>query len=214
VNLGQLRTAVLDRLGLPSDDPIITTTVLDRDINSRLHYIASQRDWHWLVTTATFNTVVGQRAYTPPADWLRTLHIYDDGRQLDARQPQNLPVPPADTPNNRSVAYAVEGGSLLLWPTPEAVRPLTHIYVRDETDLALTTDTPLIPAGYHDYLVTLAAILGAIRIDNEKREAALRTEAQDWLRTINDNARKLVVPVRPRKVRPHLWGGGQSWRSR
>lgn len=214
--LAQLQTAVRDKLGLPVDDGMMTDAVLLRDINSRLHFIASQHDWHWLIDPdgTSFSTVVGQRSYTPAgALWRRTLHLYDDGRPLLLRQPQDLHTPRTGEANLRSVEYAVEGGKILLWPTPEAVRPLVHIFVKDETDLASAGDTPLLPDYYSDYLVTLAAIQGAVRMDNTKRADQLRIEAGEWLKVLQNDARKVAGSIRVRRTRPALWGGGVRWRS-
>lgn len=206
--LTQLILAVKDKLGVPSDDGMITDAIITRDLNSRLHFVAAQRDWHWLIDPdgTSFNTVVGQRAYTPASNWRRTLHLYDDGRPLTLHQPQDLRIPAAGEGNGRSSYYAVEGGKLLLWPTPEAVRPLIHIFVRDEPDLVAGGDTPLLPDYYSDYLVTLAAVNAAIRLDNNKRTQALREEASEWLRTINNDARKVSGNLRVRRTRPALWG--------
>lgn len=158
MNLGQLRSAVRNRIGVPSTDALFTDSVVNEIVNHALHSIEAEWDWPWLEASENIPTVNGTAAYAVSATWLRTLEVqYGDYPPLERWDIAKLRAMgiPAGRPNY----FAVYEDKLQLRPVPTAVVTMTHLYIKRENDLTTDADTPLMPATYHWVIVEYGAYL-------------------------------------------------------
>lgn len=115
----------------------------------------------------TFVTVAGTEGYALPAAWWGTMHLgiligghYSKLERLNVDEVFDYPT------NGRPRKYQIEGGQIALYPTPDAVYTLKHIYVPVWT--ALTAGAQAIDGLLgNEELIELEA---AIRL-KEKEEA-------------------------------------------
>jgi len=78
--------------------------------------------------------------------------------------------------------------------------------VISEVALVVDTDTPLMPARYHDALVMYAAMRASLRSGSSAELIkALRAEADDWLMLVQRDMRRSLASPRVRVERE--WGG-------
>jgi hypothetical protein len=106
--------------------------------------------------TAALNTVAGQASYTLPADDVRVLSIREPSlaRPLDPVSTDTIDAQSASRGSPQ--VYALYGGSVTLYPTPDKPYALEQRYERDATVLVLDGDTFPLPDAYGDLPVTWA----------------------------------------------------------
>ena len=141
-------------------------------------------DWLFMWAAGTFNTAGATRDYTPASVGVNARRYdmesfvltdgtgakrllkwvpYHNWRDIyaTATVDDNVPVYITDLPD----------GSLRLTPAPDAVYPVTFDYYRDTQVLAANTDTPYLPARYHDIIWVKA--MGYYAGYEDGREVAL-----------------------------------------
>lgn len=190
-DLTDIRTEVRTRLGVSSTDSTLTDTVLTSLINAANRKLSLIHDWPWLVTTdATLTaTVSGTRIYTPATNWRKTQFlIADESQQLKPKQPQDIWRYSEQT--GRPNFYAVQGGSIIIAPTPDAVYTLDHIYIKDVTLLSSDTDEPDVPMWGLDLLIEGATILAAKRLNDSQLAGQMQVEYMQTLVTLQDEVRR------------------------
>jgi hypothetical protein len=181
VNLGTMRTAVLTRMGLPSDDALLDSTSLTAFINAALHHIETLHDWRWLEVSEAVATTAGDNTYALASNYRKTL--VDGLTHSDGELVRHVPVAQVDVLKGASgppKVYAVYGAELVLGPNPDATYNLTHRYVKFETDLANDADEPTLPVTWHQALVEYAAYLGFRRINSETDAGAALAAFDGW----------------------------------
>lgn len=203
MNRGQLVAAIRTETGWTSDDGMTTDPVLQDLIAKVLRIISIEHDWDWLKTSEAISTVAGTVAYTPGATWAKT-----EGVRVDADYGswlQQVSAEEADSyllygdARGRPEVFAVRGGQIVLRPIPDAVYALTHYFYKVEPALASDSDSPLLPAQFHDGVVALAASFGWARKGDFKRAAEEReTYKAIAARMVDDKTRS----TQPRRVRP------------
>lgn len=168
--LEDLKTAVLDRLGLPTTDGLITDAVLGRLINAAMQELEAEEDWPWLYTSESIAAVAGTGAYNPAATYARTR-----GLRVTTDQPMRWysleeldTLWPDPTTRGRPVAYTVEADQLVIRPIPDASYTLTHTFIKAPADI--TTAAPLMPARFYPGIVEIATVMAA------RRQGASRTD--------------------------------------
>lgn len=180
MDLTALQTALRERLGIPTTDAFFASGNLTSLLNAALHYIETEFDWPWLETNESIPTVNAQQAYTTAAGAMRTVTVRNATSGVLLRE---LPLEELDfwgTPAGSPRAFARQASSLLLVPVPTGVESLTHRYVRSEPDLASGTDTPLMPASFHQSIVEYAAYLSFRRDSNVGEAGAALAAYNDW----------------------------------
>lgn len=97
--------------------------------------LAGQYDWEELLTSYTFTTLPGQNAYRLPADCLRIVNqtIWDQTTQEPVYGPRSnaswAVMKSGLGANPVRTNYRLQGGSLVLLPTPTAVHTLSFEYI-------------------------------------------------------------------------------------
>ena len=175
-----LRTKVYERLGLPTTDGLITTTVVNSAINAALENYSSNGVWPWLVSEVAINTVAGTATYALPTNHVRTLYLLDTSafRELNYRPRRMLAS--YGTLTGKPLYYCYVGMNLRLAPTPDGVYALTHGIRIPDPELTADGSIPLIPTQYSDYIVTIAARLLAVRLKDTELLNILRGEERAW----------------------------------
>lgn len=199
MNLGSMKDAVYALSGYPTDDGLVTPTVVVGAINNALALIAGEADWPWMRTSTTFASVAGTAAYAVPIGWVRTTKITDpDGYPLiegNARELEDDFGLDVGTPRY----WTVDLEQIELRPIPDAVLTYTHHYVRTEKELAADTETPYLPATWHRAVVQLALVdVHEAGRNPERAEAALKRYEREWRSRMLDDRRRMRGAVRPR----------------
>ena len=199
-----LIAAVRRRTGLSSSDAFAADADITELLNEVASSIAAERDWPWLETSATLSTSAGTATYSPPADWMRTRSLQIPGYQpLDGKnsRAQLDEWMPTSTSTGMPVHWTVSGDLIRLYPTPDAVYAISHVYYRTETTLDDGADNPLMPAWAQGALIWGAAAILFARTNQEARAGEAQKRADAWLRRLGDNARRSAgggrVQVRP-----------------
>lgn len=206
MTLTELIAEVRVRAGYPDTDPQASDADLTKLILEALNAISTERDWPWLETSATLTTADGTAAYSPPAGWVRTRSLQIPGSApLDgAASRHELDSLYPSTSTGQPQSWVVSGDQIRLYPIPDGVYSITHVYYRQETQLSAGSDTPLMPAWAHAAIVHWATSLYHSRTRNQELADESMKRARDWLTRLADNARRSNGPYRVR-VRPGSW---------
>lgn len=157
-----LVTFVKNKLRIPdSGEGYLTDTRLVLFVNEALRHFCRERDWPWLLTSATVS-VATTGIGSLPADYKASRQVLCDGK----------PVPYVGIDEllggtNRYV-WTDDGVSLRVEPAPSATTSFTLWYYQIESDLADGDDSPIAPSLYHDAIGLWASHLAALaRRDSE-----------------------------------------------
>lgn len=211
MNLTQMRTAVLDKVGVPASDSFFSSSQLNTFINEAVSAFQHEESWPWHQGTETLTTVAGTASYAPlDTNWTMTKNLYIAG--FEPMILSNQPDVDYVTVQGQPVAYYVFQEKIVLSPTPDSVYSVVHQYYKNEPLLVSDTDIPLCPAEFHYALVSYAAHLALLRAGEVSyyrgnitgRSAALYQEYEQWLERARSNRRRSAAPLRPR-VRPGSW---------
>jgi hypothetical protein len=213
MDLSGLRTATYNRLGVQTTDPFFTTAVIDGYINTAIRRIATEFDWPWNEISTTFSTVAGTDEYSVPTSpqWYRTkaltIDTFDSLYYISLKDIREIPTTAQSRP--RFFYVGVDSGAtgadkIIVRPVPDSVYVVTHDYYTVEPGLTLSTDTPRLPAQYHEMIADLAAYYGLERNRENARAAAMMQSYRDWLKVVSDNRRRASAPMKVR-VRPGAW---------
>lgn len=198
MNLGELRDAVKNRLGLsPQGDALITDAFVDSAINSALRAVSSEKPWWWLLASVTFDFNGGQAAL--PSDAMSIEGIQAYGGLLDAVSRRDMLD--QDSLDPQPSGWTVLGNVLWLVPAPEGLVPARMLYYRAEATLVADTDEPLIPLAYQDKVVAYAAYLGYKKRQDPVRAAAEFTDYKDWVARTQADQSPVKGPRRARVAR-------------
>lgn len=205
MNLSQLRSSVLSRMGLTSGDPLFTSPVLTELVNEAVHVIETEEDWPWLEAITTHSTTAGTQTLTVPTDWLRTRNLWiADNDPLVNTGFTDLRARFDATTRAQPTHYSLTADAIYLGPTPDATYTVNHHYIKREPDLTSDTDSPLMPASFHAAIVEHATYLGLRRSREEGRASVALDAYQGWLRRMIDNRRRSSQSMRVR-VRSGSW---------
>jgi hypothetical protein len=207
MDLAALRAAFYSNIGVTTTDQYYPTATVDGYINKAIRRIGTEHDWPWNEVLTTLTTVAGTGtlSLTGQTGWYKTriLHIEPYGalELYPLAQLLNTPTSFQGIPN----MYAIQADSLLVRPVPNAVYTINHVYYVIETTLTNTTDTPRLPAQYHDAIVDLAVYYGCVQNKEQSRYSPRATQYleqyQAMLKVMRDNVRRTSATQRVR-VRP------------
>lgn len=134
-------------------------TYIEGKLNQAQDYVAAQVDVRALLTTQAITTTANTQAYSLPTNLQRLYNVfYTDNvgqrfplYQQDIQEFDSL-APSTGQPNR----YCIEGNSIRLYPTPNAVYNLSVRYYRLPTELVNANDVPETPPEYWDLMVNFA----------------------------------------------------------
>ena len=197
-----LIAAVRRRTGLSSTDAFAADADITEILNEVNAALATEHDWPWLETSTTLTTANGTAAYSPPADWMRTRTLQIAGSEpMDgsrSRQQLDTYFPDSSSGGGQPQFFVVSGDSIRLYPTPDGVYSVTHVYYRTETTLDDGADLPLMPTWAQGALMWGAAAILFRRTGQDGRADEADQQFEKWLRRLADNKRRTTGPVRVR----------------
>lgn len=204
ITLAEIRSAVRLRMNSYSTDSRLTDANLLIAINQAIREISFEHDWFWLIATpATITTVAGTATYALPADHFRTKNIVDTsiGQHLEQYSITDIDQ---IVGQGRPQLYSIEGGNVVLSPTPDGVYTLQHRYLKIETPLSADANTPFIPREYSYGIIQKSSQIAARYIKDSQLAAECAADYNDWLKSVEDNNFRSKEPMRVR-VRPGSW---------
>lgn len=186
MNRGEIRTAVKERLAIPSiGDGLLPDSTLNSLINRSLATISAAKEWPWLLDTYTMNFVGGSSHL--PNDFVRA-------RQLVINDAPVLWLQLEDflKPDRISAVYCwtIIGAQARLTPIPSTDTTGTLYYYRSEPELLSDYSTPLMPALHHSLIVAYTAYLAALTRQDEARAAVYQAEYQSILNNMRDDLKQ------------------------
>jgi len=162
LNLGELKTTINNIAEFQFNDDFATSI-----INLKLQEIYTERDWQFLFTESTFQTVQGQTDYsigtvaepvmnidllwqevTTPFSLVEMNH--KDFAQYVSRNNQFQRTPEA-------FVQMAEKGKIRIFPSPDAIITIRADYFKKLLDLSLDTDENYITINY-PYVVIYSAL--------------------------------------------------------
>lgn len=218
MNYSALQSRVLARLNLSSADPAAAN--VDEYVNEGIHYLesAAPDGWPWMRTTITLPTVTNTASYAfttiglipavtvtiakvLSAKVLRST-VYQDLRLLSPQESVEM-YPSTNT--GPPEAFFVEGSTLYLYPTPNAVYSVPLRVVIGETDLGGNSSTPVLPVVFHSAIVEAAALLMYETIQDSAKLAQQEQRVQGYLKRMREYGRQ--YPAAP-SIRVREWPSG------
>jgi hypothetical protein len=203
VNYLELAQAAALRVGADTEDEWLTVGAFKSFVKAGVRAVeVDLAGPDWLRVVTTFSTVAGSGSYAVPATWAKTisLRLSDDDHHLPYVGRATLdaeygsPLSSSGSPG----AWFQEGGFLYLRPVPDSVLTVEHRYVRTETDLSADTDSPLLPARFHDGVVEKACALAAARKGNFTQATWHEKQYERWLATMRNEQSRVTIPPRIR----------------
>lgn len=155
MTLGNLRTAVRERL----DDPTFDTIKLDRWINWVIQDICSRADFPFKNTYTTFDTIVSDYDYlfsSIATDIEKVSSVLDTTNdiQLEYITPEEFDtVTLSATDNSKPYYWTVTDTELKLHPTPDGIYTIKVNYIKTINDLLNSTDIPVIPDKWSEIII-------------------------------------------------------------
>lgn len=157
MNLGQIQAAVQSK-GYTTD----TAAQQLIEINGCYREICGMKRWMFLEAQDTsLNTVIGENAYPVPMPNWRSLDAirlqilgsqeYDNLKFMDPQDFREYEHIDRDT--TTPYYWTLYSSLIHFYPYPDNVYNAVIDYIIQPPDLALSTDTPIIPSVYHDILV-------------------------------------------------------------
>lgn len=206
MDFAALKTATLDRLGLPSSDGMATDTTLGRAVNSAVQSIGALRSWPWLYDEQSANTTAENPALALPATASKVHFVSIGADVLDRRQSADLIRlnGGADAQSELPTRWAMDGqAAIILSPIPDAVYSVKFGLTLVETELS-GSQTPLLPARFHDFIVVRAGKYVAARKRDIEMYKLLSEEEAEWRESLDRAASAAIGTLVPRSRQD--WG--------
>lgn len=156
MNLSALRTEVLNH----GFDPVqFGSARVNQYLNDGYRLICRRVDYYVEEATSDFTTTVGTSAYPWPTNLarLRSLRLPDFSQELEAVSLRDI-----DRSTNTSGQpsyYALDGGNVHVYPSPDGVYNLELRYWAMPTELVNDADTPNLPDDWHHLLWVYACAI-------------------------------------------------------
>ncbi len=158
-----------DEAGIEIDDPLIINWINDGmvDIARRTGCLQGE---------AQISSVLGQKTYDLPADYLSTKRVTFDGRKLEPIAVEDLDELDSD---RDTVNQQGEPSNYYIWarkfnfypiPNAEGVSNIVAMYTRMPNLVAISTDVPQIPIAFHEDIVRFV-LARAKELDEETTDA-------------------------------------------
>lgn len=206
MNKRELRQAVRLRNGIPDvGDGLAGHTDIDDCVALALIDVCAEARWPWLLTTAslTFSTTTGQVTSGLPVSYP---HIHK--LEINNRVAQYVPLDDFLTEQRRWV-WTDLGNNIALFPVPSTVPTATLYYWQDEPALDQDTDSPILPATFHQILVARASYHLNLR---RNRNAEVARDLAEWQSGLKNMMAARARTVGPRTVRSAYRDVGYSAR--
>lgn len=181
----EIRTLALSWLDDP-DGGYFTSAQMNVFINNAQREVQKQlvqAGQNYYLKRAETTTVVGQADYILPTDFLKShrLEWIDSGTGTNESRIQIYPI----TVNQQNITtpalgipavYSLLQERFTLYPTPQSAKVVRLYYSYRVTDMSADSDTPDVPADYHEYIAILAAMDGFVKDDRAPQNLVKKME--------------------------------------
>ena len=139
------------------------TTYAKAKLNEGQGFVAAQTDFRELYTAVNTTLSAGTEDLTLPTDFSRLYSLVclgsagQENTALSQVTPSDFDSLPTDS-TGRPYFYDVVGGTLSVYPTPDASYDIQLRYWKAPTEMAAGSDEPEIPPAYHHLLVSYALV--------------------------------------------------------
>lgn len=197
--LSDIKTDAFDVLGYNSNDPLFDDTVMTRLVNTALAEVSTEFDWPWLyaegtisVTASTTDYALSGLTLSGLTRWTKTKWVAIEEDELKFVSPRQMQRIIGDTSVTGQPLYYTHDGTtnIRFGPTPDAAYTVTIGYQQGEAALSNSTDTPVIPNDYDQYLVLYVAKKMAMRKGAFDDLRVVQGEIAEWRKRIRDNVRQ------------------------
>lgn len=200
MNYGVLKSTLLARLSMGTDDPAAAD--VDGLINEALHLVetAHPAGWPWLRRTQTFTTTASVSTYSLSSiDTTYTIMKVLDVKSayqtyyqaLELMSPQEADRTFASTTGTDIPQfYFVEGQTLHLYPTPSGAYTTVVRSVISEPDLSSDTASPLMPSAFHTAIIAAGIVLYYEELQDTQRMIAAGQRLDSWIKRMESYARE------------------------
>lgn len=186
MNRGEFRTAVKERLAIPSiGDGLLPDSTINSLINRSLSVIASAKEWPWLLDDYSMTFVSG--VATLPNDFIRARQLVINDKPAYWLQLEDFLMPDRTT---GAFAWTIVGNKAKLTPLPTTDVSATLYYYRNEPTLASDFSTPLMPSLHDSIVVAYTCYLAAMVRQDEGRAAVYQAEYQALLNNMRDDLKQ------------------------
>jgi len=184
---GEGPAAVTGQIGILSKVVVwVTKAVLDIQIN--------RNQWSFLWASASSNTQIGKKSYTP-ADLniptVKELSVVLIGtkevvvKKWDWWLENIRKEGKADVPGSPLYITMSPDNKIHMYPVPEKVEVITFDYYRKPVAVSANTDIPVIPADFHQAIVEKALIYYAQYEDDDYRYQQSTIAFNDWMNSLS-----------------------------
>lgn len=182
---------MLARLNMSTSDPAAASVA--SDVNEAIHFIETlpPDGWAWMRGTYTFSTAVNDADYTmsqiSASDSISTILDVQILRQsnywqrLDLINPHEAELNYPQTNTGIPEAYYVDGTTLYIYPTPDAVYTTKVRATKYEPDLVAGGSSPVIPTVYHSAIVEATLTILYERLQDTTRLGLAQSRLDQWL---------------------------------
>jgi hypothetical protein len=161
--------------------------------------------------TATLTTTSGQATVNDPTDIAHVRSLFDSQRAIKLQPVQLDDIDSAWQTTGQPYAYAVDGATLRLYPTPNGIYTLQLRYWKLPPKLVADTDVPAIPEEYHSLLVTWALFRFYRNEDDQQQAQSFRAEFYEELGRARQELQDSDEDV-PVQIGGSQWPGLMNWR--
>lgn len=191
--LAEIRTLVLDRMNVSSNDQKFEPARLDRTINQALAALGREADWPWLIAvdTITWPVATASLDLTTVLTNFRTIkHLRHETRALQSVSPKEF-AQYVERTGEYPMVYSIVNNTIYLAPQPQAAeQDLDIIYVRDENVLVSDNSEPLMPSAYSELLVLATVKPLSIAAKDNERYQLVQREYVEKLQQAKDDVRR------------------------
>lgn len=188
MNLGEFRSAVKQRLAIPSSgDGQLTDTVLNSLINRALTVISGARDWPWLLDTFTLTFPGNDGSAILPSDFIKARELVINGYPVIWTQLEDYLNPDR---TYATFGWTIIGNVAHITPVPSTAQTGTLYYYRNEPELISDYSVPLMPPQLHNVIVAYAAYLAAMVRQDDTRSATYMAEYRALLNDMRDDLKQ------------------------
>lgn len=172
-----------DEMDHPTGGVISDNTRKDRYINAAYFEVAGTIQFHKLIEAHTFNTADGTVAYNLPADHLGPKSLIDktNDKRLLRVSPENFQFLDESTDGDPE-KYAIYGGQLHLWPTPDAVNSMSYLHIVEPDELTVGNPTVL-PATWDNAIWLMSIHYALMSLEEYERANAWFDRAIVYIRS-------------------------------
>ena len=189
--------SIRNRVNLATDDARVTDANLLDFINSAIQDCEAQKEWPWREHSENISVTNGDNTYVPAADWKTTLSLtLDDPPAVLQRRTWKWTRRLAwNNLKGTPVYYTDHGGTLFLYPVPDAAYTMHHRFLKTVGVLGSTSASVASPDWFDQVIVTKASSYVAQKLRDSELYQMLETQYKQQIKGFADDVSRTYEPV-------------------